>query len=88
MEKMFSTEVTALGRLSHPNVVRLVGHATDSAGGRGMLIYEQLAEHNTRDDLWVAVAGSVYDFSGEMAKLLHHWPVLLGPAQLLREVPH
>ena len=31
----------------------------------------ELAKHNTRDDLWVAVGGAVYDLSGMFAKFLH-----------------
>lgn len=32
---------------------------------------EELARHNTRDDLWVAVDGNVYDFSAPKGALFH-----------------
>jgi alkylation response protein AidB-like acyl-CoA dehydrogenase/predicted heme/steroid binding protein len=32
---------------------------------------DELAKHNTRDDLWVAIGGAVYDLSGMFAKFLH-----------------
>ena len=32
---------------------------------------EELSQHNTRDDLWVAVNGDVYDFSSPKGALFH-----------------
>ena len=32
---------------------------------------KELSAHSTREDLWIAVDGGVYDFSGMKATLLH-----------------
>ena len=69
------TTASALPRSGEPSVClgSMARSTADIMGREPPQVYslKELARHNTREDLWVAVDGNVYDFSAPKAALFH-----------------